>query len=128
MKGSREMFDVLRTLALLALSGVRPSNRGAGLQFRRFAKIIADKYYLDSWETVCRYYFSYWKGFLPKAIPEEDGLASIYYEVGRFLGTRMSEELKLPPVRTRETIEEYAIRMVYNQGVNPDRIREFLGT
>ncbi|MBI2610038.1 hypothetical protein HYW53_02575 [Candidatus Giovannonibacteria bacterium] len=128
IKGTREMFDVLRTLALLALSGIKPGHKGAGFQFRSFANIIANKYILNSWETAFSFYLPYWKNFVQNAVSDYEAVRTIKCEVGRLLGIKMSKELKIPPIRADETLEEYFVRMVYNQGIHQDIIRKFIGT
>ena len=43
--GKREMFDSCRTIALLLACYIKASNKGPGLQVRRCAKEISEKYF-----------------------------------------------------------------------------------
>jgi len=54
-------LDVLRTLTLMAMNGITPSNKGVGYRFRQFTKK-----YLENGRHInplfeIRYYFNFWK-------------------------------------------------------------------
>lgn len=117
LAGPREMLDSCRTLALLALCGVQASNKGPGLQFRRFAKVISEKYYREDIFQILRYYFDYWSHFIKPSISKESAVRFFRLEVDRFINLKVCEELRLPPPRN-ETTEEYFHRLVYSYNID----------
>lgn len=121
--GSREMFDSCRTLALLALSGVRASNKGPGLQFRRFSKVLSEKYYGSEAYSILEYYFNYWSQFIKPSVSRDAAIQLVRLEIERFINLKVSETLKLPPPRD-ETTEAYLNRMVYTCDANIHELRK----
>lgn len=110
--GTREMFDACRTVALLTLCGVQAANKGPGLQFRRFAKVLGEKYYgTDLFETLLCY-FDYWAQFITPSIKREDAVTFARLEIERFVNLKICNELNLPPPRN-ETTDAYLSRLVY---------------
>lgn len=114
--GSKEMFDSCRTLALLAISGVKASNKGPGLQFRRFAKTLSEKYYGEDIFQIILHYFDYWGNFTNPLVSEVEALQAVRIEVERFVNLKMAEIMNLPPPR-EETTEAYFERLVYTYNV-----------
>ena len=110
--GSREMFDSCRTLALLALCGVQASNKGPGLQFRRFSKVLSEKYYGEGTYRILGHYFDYWSQFIKPAISRDATIQLVRLEIERFINLKVCEMLDLPPPR-EETTEAYLNRLVY---------------
>ncbi len=125
--GTTEMFDACRTLALLALCGVRPANKGAGLQFRRFAKMLSEKYSCEDLYGYLSHYFGYWAQFVVPAIGREDALVRVRLEVERYVNLKVCEMLKLPPPR-EETTEAYLERMVYTCNASIYDLRQAIKT
>ncbi len=121
--GTREMFDSCRTLALLALSGVKARNKGPGLQFRRFAKILSEKYYGEDIFQIILHYFDYWEQFTKLSVGKAEALQTVRLEVERFVNLKIGEMIKLPPPR-EETTEAYFNRLVYTHGVDIDELRK----
>ncbi|OIO30377.1 hypothetical protein AUJ77_03305 [Candidatus Nomurabacteria bacterium CG1_02_43_90] len=83
--GAKEMFDSCRTLALLAISGVKASNKGPGLQFRRFAKTLSEKYYGEDIFQIVLHYFDYWGRFTKPSVSKVEALYAVRLEVERFV-------------------------------------------
>lgn len=110
--GSREMFDSCRTVSLLVLCGVQAANRGPGLQFRRFAKVLGEKYYSEDVYSILSYYFEYWAQFIKPSITREAAIQLARLEIERFVNLKVCEKLRLPPPRD-ETTEAYLDRLVY---------------
>ena len=110
--GTREMFDACRTVALLTLCGVQAANKGPGLQFRRFAKVLGEKYYGADLFGVLPYYFDYWAQFIAPSIKREDAVMLARLEIERFVNLKICNELNLPPPRD-ETTDAYFDRLVY---------------
>lgn len=121
--GSREMFDSCRTLALLALCGVQASNKGPGLQFRRFSKVLSEKYYGREVYSILEYYFNYWSQFIKPSISRDAAVQLVRLEIDRFINLEVSEKLKLPSPRD-ETTEAYLNRMVYTCDANIHELRK----
>ena len=125
--GTREMFDSCRTLALLVLCGVQASNKGPGLQFRRFAKVLGEKYYGADVYNILAYYFDYWAQFIKPSICRDASIQLARMEIERFVNLRVSESLKLPLPRG-ETTEAYLDRLVYTCNINIYQLRKAIQT
>lgn len=121
--GQREMFDSCRTLALLVLCGVQAANKGPGLQFRKFAKVLNEKYYGQDIYHILSYYFDYWSQFIKPSISRDNAIQIVRLEIERFVNLKVSEMLKLPSPRD-ETTEAYFDRLVYNFSVNIYNLRK----
>ncbi len=114
---TRELLDSCRTLALLMLCGVQAANKGPGLQFRRFAKVLSEKYYGTNLFELLAYYFDYWAQFVPPSISREDAVLLSRLEIERFINLRICKMLGLPPPRN-ETTDAYFDRLVYTCNVS----------
>lgn len=125
--GTREMFDSCRTLALLVLCGVQATNKGPGLQFRRFAKVLGEKYYGMDVYSILTYYFDYWAQFIKPSISRGDAIQLARMEIERFVNLRVCEMLKLPSPR-EETTEAYFDRLVYTCNINICELRKAIKT
>ena len=123
--GTREMFDACRTLALLVLCGVQAANRGPALQFRRFAKVLSEKYYGVDVYSILAYYFDYWAQFIKPSISRDAAIHLARLEIERFINLRVCEALKLPPPHD-ETTEAYFDRLVYTRNVSIYELRKAL--
>lgn len=117
LEGPKEMFDSCRTLALLAISGVKASNKGPGLQFRRFAKILSEKYYEEEVFQIILHYFAYWERFTKPSVSSVEALQTVRLEIERFINLKIGETMKFPPPR-EETTEAYFDRLVYTHNVD----------
>lgn len=125
--GAREMFDSCRTIALLVLCGVRAANKGPGLQLRRFAKVLSEKYYGVDVYSILAYYFDYWAQFMQPSMSKESAIEIARLEVERFINLKVCEALKLPPPWD-ETTEAYFDRLVYTCNTNIYELRKALKT
>lgn len=125
--GTKEMFDSCRTLALLAISGVKASNKGPGLQFRRFAKTLSEKYYGEDIFQIILHYFDYWEHFTKPSVSKDEALQAVRLEVERFVNLKMAETMKLPPPR-EETTEAYFDRLVYTHNVDIHELHKAIKT
>lgn len=125
--GSREMFDSCRTMSLLVLCGVQAANKGPGLQFRRFAKVLGEKYYGEDVCSILSYYFDYWAQFIKPSITREAAIQLARLEIERFVNLKICETLKLPPPRG-ETTEAYFDRLVYTCNANVYELRKAIQT
>ena len=123
--GAREMFDSCRTIALLVLCGIRAANKGPGLQFRRFAKVLGEKYYGVGVYSILMYYFDYWAQFIKPSINREAAIQLVRLEIERFINLKVCEMLEIPPPQY-ETTEAYFDRMVYTCNVNIYELRKAL--
>jgi hypothetical protein len=121
--GTLEMFDSCRTLALIALCGVQATNKGPGLQFRRFAKVLGEKYYGADVYNILTYYFDYWAQFIRPSIGRGDAIQLARIEIERFVNLRVYEALRLPPPRDEMT-EAYFNRLVYTHNINIYELRK----
>lgn len=121
--GPKEMHDSCRTIALLALCGVQASKKGPGLQLRRFAKVLVEKYIHQQLYQCLGFYFDYWSEFIPPAINKLEALEAIRLEIDRFTNLAICERLKLPPPR-EETTEAYFNRLVYTCGIDIHRLSQ----
>ena len=117
------MFDSCRTLALLVLCGVQAANKGPCLQFRKFAKVLSEKYYGQDIYHILSYYFDYWSQFIKPSISRDRAIKIAQLEIERFINLKVSEMLKLPSPRD-ETTEAYFDRLVYNFNVNIYNLRK----
>lgn len=125
--GTREMFDSCRTMSLLVLCGVQAANKGPGLQFRRFAKVLGEKYYGEDVYSIISYYFDYWAQFIKPSINQEAAIWLARLEIERFVNLKVCETLKLPPPRD-ETTEAYFDRLVYTCNINIYQLRKAIQT
>lgn len=125
--GAREMFDSCRTIALLVLCGVQAANKGPGLQFRRFAKVLGDKYYGMDVYSILAYYFDYWTQFIKPSIERKSAIEVARLEIERFVNLKVCQMLKLPTPRS-ETTEAYFDRLVYTCNTNIYELRKALRT
>lgn len=125
--GTKEMFDSCRTLALLVLCGVQASNKGPGLQFRRFAKVLSEKYYSSDLFEIIGNYIDYWAQFVKPSIKKEDALKLARLEIERLINLRICELLKLPPPRD-ETLNAYVDRLVYTCNISICELRKAIQT
>lgn len=125
--GTREMFDSCRTMALMVLCGVQAANKGPGLQFRRFAKVLSEKYYGVNVYSILAYYFDYWAQFINPSISRDTTVQLARLEIERFVNLKVCEALKLPPPRN-ETTEAYFDRLVYTCNININELRKAIQT
>jgi len=123
MTGTREMFDACRTVALLVLCGVQAANKGPGLQFRRFAKVLGEKYYGADIFEILLFYFDYWAQFIALSIERENAIMLARLEIERFVNLKICNELNLPPPRD-ETTDAYLDRLVYTCNVSIYELRK----
>lgn len=123
--GTREMFDSCRTMSLLVLCGVQAANKGPGLQFRRFAKVLGEKYYGENVYSIISYYFDYWTQFITPSIKREDAVTLARFEIERFVNLKICNELNLPPPRD-ETTDAYLDRLVYTHNVSIYELRKMI--
>jgi len=122
---TKEIFDSCRTVTLLAINGVRASNKGPGLQLRRLAKIISSKSYNEDIYYLFRYYFDYWSNFIQPSKDIEEVIQILRLEIERFINLSISKTYKLPVPRV-ETTEEYLNRLVNDFNIHPKKIIEIL--
>jgi hypothetical protein len=115
--GARELFDSCRTTALLIICGIQAANKGPGLQFRRFAKVLSEKYYGADVYNILSYYFDYWAQFIEPSIIREVAIQLARLEIERFVNLKVCKTLGLPPPRD-ETTEAYFDRLVYNNNIS----------
>lgn len=127
LDGPKEMLDSCRTLALLAISGVKASNKGPGLQFRRFSKILSEKYYGEEIFQIILHYFDYWERFTKPSVSKVEALQTVRLEIERFVNLKMADMMKLPPPR-EETTEAYFDRLVYTHNVDIHELRKAIKT
>jgi len=120
--GTREMFDACRTIALLILCGVQATNKGPGLQFRRFAKVLGEKYYGVDLFEILPYYFDYWTQFITPSIERADAVMLARLEIERFVNLKICAMLNLPPPRD-ETTDAYLDRLVYTCNISIYELR-----
>ncbi len=123
--GAREMFDACRTTALLALCGVQATNKGPGLQFRRFAKVLGEKYYGAGLFEILPYYFDYWTQFITPSIEQADAVMLARLEIERFVNLKICTMLNLSPPRV-ETIDAYLDRLVYTCNMSICELRKVI--
>jgi len=121
--GKREMFDACRTLTLLVLCGVQATNKGPGLQFRRFAKVLGEKYYGANLFEILPHYFDYWAQFITPSIKREDAIMLARLEIERFVNLKICEMLNLPSPRN-ETTDAYFDRLVYTCNISIYKLRK----
>ncbi len=125
--GTKEMFDSCRTMALLVLCGVQAANKGPGLQFRRFAKVLGEKYYGENVDSIFSYYFDYWAQFIKPSVNREEFIKLARLEIERFVNLKICNTLKLPPPRD-ETTEAYCGRLVYTYDASIYELRKAIQT
>jgi len=124
VEGTKEMVDSCRTLALLVLCGVRATNKGPGLQCRRFSKVLGEKYYGGDVYYALSYYFDYWAQFIKPLICKDAAVRLAQLEIERFVNLRIHKVVQgLPPPRD-ETTEAYISRLVYTCGANIHELRK----
>jgi hypothetical protein len=121
--GTREMFDSCRTIALLALCGVQAAPKGPGLQLRRFAKVLSEKYYGMDIYSILAYYFDYWAQFITPSVSREVAIQHVRLEIDRFMNLKVCELLRLPTPQS-ETTEAYFSRLVYSCGISIYELRK----
>jgi hypothetical protein len=121
--GTREMFDACRTIALLVFCGVQATNKGPGLQFRRFAKVLGEKYYGAHLFEILPYYFDYWAQFVMPSIKQADAVMLARLEIERFVNLKICAMLDLPPPRD-ETTDAYLNRLVYTCNASIHELRQ----
>ncbi len=120
--GSRVEIDACRTLSLLALSGITASNRGAGQQFRKFARILSEAGTREV-PTMVEHFHEYWSRFPGKAVSASEAVRAVRLELDRPLNARLCESLRLPPPKG-ETTEAYLERLVYTCGISHHDLRK----
>ncbi|HUT22131.1 MAG TPA: hypothetical protein VMX18_01840 [Candidatus Bipolaricaulota bacterium] len=125
--GAREMFDLYRTLSLIVLCGVQATNKGPGLQFRRIAKMLSEKYFDKNLFRILLYYFDYWGQFLTPFVSRESAVQLARLEIERFINLRVCKKLNLPQPRD-ETTEDYFNRLVYAHKINICELRRAIQT
>lgn len=125
--GAREKFDLCRTIALLVLCGVQARNKGPGLQFRRLAKTLSEKYYSADVYSILAYYFDYWAQFIKPSISREVAIQLARLEIERFVNLKVCEMMKLPPPLD-ETTEAYFDRLVYTHNTDIRELRRAIQT
>lgn len=119
--GDREIFDLCRTLALFSICGVRASNKGAGLQLRRLAKILSTKHYRDDINLILDYYFDYWLNFIEPCFDKAKAIKLTRLEIDRFLNLKLYKLAKFPAPR-KETTEAYLHRLAYDLNIDTNVI------
>jgi len=107
----------------LVIASVQATNKGPGLQFRRFAKVLGEKYYGADLFGVLSYYLDYWAQFIAPSIERENAIMLARLEIERFVNLKICNELNLPPPYN-ETTDEYLDRLVYTYGVSIYELRK----
>lgn len=123
----QEVCDAYRTITLLALSGVRPGNKGSGLQFRRLAKAVSERGCDIDLYAVVGYYLRYWSDFVQEVKTHETVYQVIGLEMDRFLNLMICATGNLPPPQN-ETTEAYFHRLVYTLGMDAQKLRQLIQT
>ncbi|MFA6408136.1 MAG: hypothetical protein WCW36_01495 [Candidatus Paceibacterota bacterium] len=125
--GPREMFDAYRAVALLTLCGVQATNKGPGLQLRRFAKILGEKYYGSDAFGILSYYFGYWAQFIKPSVSKDNAIQLAQLEIDRFVNLKVCANTGLPKPNA-ETTETYINRLVYTYGADIYELRKAIQT
>jgi hypothetical protein len=107
------------------LCGVKASNKGPGLQFRRFAKAISEKGYGYEVNNLLAHYFDYWSQFVTPVVDRDNAVQTACLEIDRFVNLMVSEKLNLPPPRG-ELTEAYLHRLVYTCNADIYEIRKVI--
>jgi len=107
----------------LVLCGVQAANKGPGLQFRRFAKVLGEKHYSADLFNALSYYFDYWAQFIDTSIKQEDMIIPARLEIERFVNLKICNEFNLPPPRN-ETTDAYLDRLVYTCNMSIYELRK----
>jgi len=123
----REVCDAYRTVTLLALSGVRPGNKGPGLQFRRLANTASQVGCGIDLYAMVTYYVRYWSDFVQTRQTPESVYQVIGLEIDRFLNLKICAAGNLPPPQN-ETTEAYFYRLVYTLGMDAQKLLQLIQT
>ena len=118
MAGKKQLMDAVRTMTLMAASGVEPGNKAHGYRLRMLSKKIAcDTDYL-SLEELTAYYYRYWVKFFPfkVGLTECQRILRVEYDrnVNKFIADKNGIIFKpdlttddfLESIETKPTIEK----------------------
>jgi hypothetical protein len=68
-RGNYVLIDLVRTLTLIAASGIHPSNTAHGYRFRKLVKMIEEHYLNTNLYTLIRDSYCYWSKFIRPVVP-----------------------------------------------------------
>jgi len=123
--GEPELFDAVRSVTLLAICGVLPGNKGPGLQFRRFARTIGERFFGEDAFQLLPHCIDYWSRFVQPSVDSASAVRVVRREAERFVNLKICERLSLPAPRDEST-EEYFARLVYTHGAEVHQLRDAL--
>lgn len=122
-----EEADLYRSITLMLSSGVQPSNKGPGLQLRRFAKLLSGKHYHADIQGLIVYYYNYWKQFGQPVVSVAEVVLGARLELDRTVNFKMKNMLGLPMPK-KETTEQYINRVISTCNVDINKLREAFDT
>lgn len=122
-KGRYKLMDNYRTMALMAASGVTPSNKDRGSKFRMLAKSSATPTESISLDLV-DYYYDWWRQFANFPLQKSDAVDIIVHEVNRNINIEIRKRIggseNIPLGITPDAYTRHLIRM----GKNANDVRE----
>lgn len=120
-----QLQDTCRTIALLLLSKVNPSSRGAGGRLRWLIKRAMLKGDTDSVVRLVYFYLNFWKGFSENEL-DYDSMSSILMPECDWLLIRdVCLEFGISPKPGLSLIELVNI-LVYNRGIDPKLVKKLI--
>jgi hypothetical protein len=112
-----EILDSCKSICLLALCGIRPSNKGPGFQLKRFAKILSQQYYNYPIYDIIFYYYKYWCQFIEPKVGRENVVLTIRLEIERQINEKIGKIIGISPA-IGESTQEFMDRLVYNINID----------
>lgn len=102
VQGNQVLIDLIKTLTLMAMSGVYPSNKNHGFHFRRIVKMIVRNYLGIQIEHLIRYSYSYWKKFITPCVDLHNCISSIMLETQYQTNRQLCHRLNITQTFERE--------------------------
>jgi hypothetical protein len=126
--GELEKFDCYRTAILLSLCGVTASAKGAGLQLRRLAKVLSEKYYNYESVYLLDYFYDYWAKFITPKVSKDDAIKEVSLEIDRLINIKIYESLKASQPKQGESTRDYTSRLLKLNEVNIDELKKVISS
>jgi hypothetical protein len=119
-------YDLIRTLTLLSLSGVEPSNHDQGYRLRFLAKrYVAEKFGEDVPERYLTVAYDYWKNFVDPVNGIDTTRFRINMELQSHFNAEILRELGLTPSeKVSELTTSELGKVLLSRGIEFDRLKQ----
>jgi hypothetical protein len=122
-----KVMDSVRTITLMAASGVNASHSGRGYRFRQFAKKVIDVYQGNRFDHLIPFYYNFWSKFIVPEKPLNYCIEKIQRECERNFNIKIANLLNITSVRYDQTTEDFILSLIKgNYGLDENKIKDLV--